>query len=71
MASFTQTQLEALEAAIAKGVRLVQYNGQKVEYASIDEMLEVRRLMKGELDAEAGTTPARRQRIVAYTGKGF
>lgn len=46
---FTFERLEALEAAIAEGVRRVKYTDKEVEYRSIEEMMRVRDLMRQKL----------------------
>ncbi len=51
--SYTTTQLTALRAAAASGVTRVTYDGQTVEYRSIDELLKMIRLV------EAALTPRR------------
>lgn len=56
MSSYTQTQLAALKAAVAKGVRSVSYDGQTVTYASISEMLRVISVIERELNAGASRT---------------
>lgn len=47
--SWTIEDIYKLEAAIAKGVRKVQYQDKMVEYNSIDDMLKALNLMKKEL----------------------
>lgn len=61
MSSWTQTDLDKLEKAIAQGVTKVSYEGQTVEYADLDRMLRVRDLIRRELGVEKGprTTIAR------------
>lgn len=46
---FTFERLEALEAAIAEGVKRVKYTDKEVEYRSIAEMLQVRDIMRRQL----------------------
>ena len=53
--AFSQSQLTALDNAIAKGTRTVSYDGTSVTYHSLDEMLKLRSVMKAEVDATAGT----------------
>jgi hypothetical protein len=43
--SFTQDQLNALEAAIADGALKVKYSDKEVEYRSLGEMLKIRDIM--------------------------
>lgn len=44
-----QSDLDALTAAINRGVRRVQYADKTVEYRSLDEMQRIRLLMMREL----------------------
>jgi len=53
--AFTQAQLDALEAAIASGQLKVQYQDKSVTYASLDEMLRLRNLIKDELAGPSAT----------------
>lgn len=55
MASFTQDQLDSLEAAIAEGVLVVEYKDKKVQYRSVDEMLKIRELMREALGKNGST----------------
>lgn len=64
--SWTPAQLVALEAAIAKGVRVVMYGDQRVEYQSVDAMIRVRDLMRSEI-ANAGVVGS--QSRVIYAGR--
>lgn len=50
MSGYTQEQLTALKAAVARGVRTVSYDGQSVTYASTAEMLKIIRIMERELN---------------------
>lgn len=49
MAIWTQADLDAIETAIAQGVKRVEYNDREVEYRSIKEMKEIRELIKRSL----------------------
>jgi hypothetical protein len=51
--AFTQTQLEAIEKAIAEGVLKVKYENKEVEYRSLDDLLKLRDLIKAELGLSA------------------
>lgn len=51
--AWTQTEIDALKSAIARGVRRVRMNGEEVEYASLTEMRAALTLMEAEV---AGTT---------------
>lgn len=50
--AWTQTDLDALSAAITAGVKSVTFaDNRRVEYHSLDEMRRLRADMKGELAA--------------------
>jgi hypothetical protein len=68
--AFTQTQLEALEAALASGTLRVSFEGRSLEYRSIDELKKAIAEVKAAL---AAGDPARpRSRVIrVYTSKGF
>jgi hypothetical protein len=57
MTGFTTTQLEAIEAAIASGELTVEFDGKRVTYRSMEELLAARDLMRSELGADS--TPRR------------
>lgn len=57
--AFTQTQLDALDAAIAQGTFSVQYGNKMVTYKSLDEMLRIRALMYNSLHPNATNSAAR------------
>lgn len=61
--AWTQTQLDALDQAIAEGVTVVRYEDKTVEYRSLKEMMQIRQLMREELgvvgDAAGGRLYAR------------
>ena len=41
MSGYTQGQLDALRAAVARGVKTVSYDGNSVTYQSVDDMLKL------------------------------
>lgn len=49
--SFTVTQLNALEAAIASGVLEVEYNGKRTRYQNMTALLQARNLVRASLVA--------------------
>lgn len=49
MSSWTLADLTALEDAIKTGVKRVQYTDRVVDYRSLDEMLQIRDLIRLEL----------------------
>lgn len=55
--AFTQTDIDALKAAIATGAMRVRYaDGREVEYRTLAEMREVLRMMTDEVSASAGAS---------------
>lgn len=56
--SFTLTQLQALENAIASGHRRVTYDGKTVEYHSMDELIKAAAYVRGALVEGGLLTPA-------------
>jgi hypothetical protein len=54
--SWTQTDLDRLEAAIAKGVRSVTYQSGSVTYASTAEMFQIRDAMQIALGVSQGVS---------------
>lgn len=64
--AWTQAEIDALKAAIAKGEKQVAFADRSVTYRSLEEMLEALRLMEAEV---AGTTRPRQYGVV--TRKGF
>jgi len=57
---YTQEQLDAINAAIAQGVKEVYYGDKRVVYRSLAEMLQIRTLMVKQLSA---ATPQRKNPI--------
>lgn len=57
--AFTQSQLDALETAIATGTLEVTAGDKKVRYHSLDEMIRLRDIMKNQLAAAAQTQTSR------------
>lgn len=54
---WSQTDLDALDNAIASGAKKVAYQTGSVEYHTLDEMLRLRDAMKSEVSP--ATAPAR------------
>lgn len=54
--AWTQSDLDALDAAIKKGVRTVQYQSGSVTYHSLDELLRLRDVMTREVRGDAAVT---------------
>ena len=66
--SYTQTQLDALDVAIAEGVLSVSYDGRTVTYRSLAEMKEIRGTIFESLEADAGRQTIRQIRPHATKG---
>ena len=67
--NFTIEDLNALEQALAKGIRRVKYTDREIEYRSVDEMLKVRDVMRQCLGLNGDDGRGRRR--LATTNKGF
>ncbi|NKA79222.1 hypothetical protein GO291_03164 [Ralstonia solanacearum] len=71
--AYTEAQLLALEAALARGVG-VTFQDKTVEYRTVDELkLAIREVRRGlfEQAAETGLWPGAPRQIRVTTGKGF
>jgi hypothetical protein len=56
--SYTQTDLDAIDAAIKTGTTRVSYGDRDVTYRSLDDMLRIRDLIRGELGVLPGGNSA-------------
>lgn len=67
--AYTQKHLDAVEAAIARGEKIVRYADRTVEYRSVNELLQARDVIRTSLASAAGT----RSRVVrlCHGGKGL
>lgn len=63
--AFTQTQLDALEAAIASGTLEVRTGDKSVRYHSLDEMIKLRDVIRNQLNADA-QIPASRASFASF-----
>ena len=54
--AWTQSDVDALEAAIKQGVRTVSYADRTVTYHSLDEMLRLRNVMQNSATGSAGVS---------------
>jgi hypothetical protein len=70
----TQTDIDALNAAIASGERVVVLSGQSVTYRSIDDLIKARNDLKQQMQ-DAELAAAGRKRIkrahAYYAGRGY
>lgn len=68
--AFSESQLTALESAIAQGALSVQYADRRITYHSLAEMIRLRDTMRSELGI--ATPVANRSRVINIaTGKGL
>lgn len=65
--AYTEQDLQAVMKAIAGSQLEVQYGDKRVRYRSLDELERARRIIQGDLDAQAGR---RRSRIVRLRSAG-
>jgi len=59
--AWTQTDIDALERAIAdgRGARTISFSDQSITFGSIPEMLQLLATMKGAVATAAGTSTTR------------
>lgn len=55
--AYTQTQLDALKDAIARGARSVSHDGKTISFHSLDEMLALAERMERELQGSISRRP--------------
>ena len=64
--AFTQTDLDAINTAIATGELSVEVAGRRVIYRSIDDLLKARTLIAADLGSAAGASASSPVRRGAY-----
>ena len=72
--AYTEVQLQALEATLAKGEKRVSFGDKTVEYRSVEELKDaIREVKRGLLEqaAASGLWPGAPRQIRITTGKGF
>jgi hypothetical protein len=62
--AFTQGQLDNLETAIATGSLSCEFDGKRVQYRSLDEMMRIRETIRGSLGL---ISPANRFSLAGFT----
>jgi hypothetical protein len=70
----TQDDIDALNAAIASGERVVVLNGQSVTYRSIDDLIKARNDLKQQMQDEAlalAGRPRVKRAYAYYSGRGY
>lgn len=66
--TFTQTDLDAIRAAIASGAMEVAYaDGSRVKYRSLDEMLRTRDMIAAEVSQPASTGRNSRVSLISFS----
>ncbi len=63
----TQSMLDAIDAAIASGEKVVQYNGKRVEYRDIDELLRARSVLVNQLAGGGRTGVLDRMTVAQFS----
>lgn len=66
--AWTQSDLDAIDKAIASGELTVHFADRSATYRSADELFKIRALIKGDLQSQSGSVPERFS--VAKTSKG-
>lgn len=70
----TQTDIDALNAAIKKGVRSVTVGGQTVIYNTTESLIKARNDMQAQLNAQNAVTTGKRRPKQTYlyqNGRGY
>lgn len=61
MASYTQQDLDALNSAIASGHLRVEYDGKKVEFRSLSDLIRIRDMVAEDLSPSNSSSASQRQ----------
>lgn len=72
--AYTQSHLDALEAALAKGEKRITFADKTVEYRTVDELKDaIREVKRGLMEqaAATGLIPGAPRQIRVTTRKGF
>ena len=72
--AYTEEQLSALEAALAKGEKRVTFGDKTVEYRTVDELKQAITEVEAAMHKDAVSTglyPRAPRQIRVTTGKGF
>ena len=68
--ALSSTDLDKLDAAIAQGALTVEFNGRRITYRSIDELLAARAHVAAQLAAVAATPKGATKRYTFTTLRG-
>jgi hypothetical protein len=66
----TQTDIDALNAAIASGTRQVQLGGQSVTYQTTESLIRARDDMQTQLNMQSGKRRPK-QTYLFFSGRGY
>jgi hypothetical protein len=69
--AYTQTQLDALKAALASGELRVTFEGRSVEYRSIDDLQKAIAAVSAEVTATTSGAAPRVRLVRIATSSGF
>lgn len=69
--SVTQSDIDALNAAIASGEKQVALGAQQVTYRSINELIVARNDLQARLDKETAAAAKSRQTKLYHAGRGY
>jgi len=69
--ALTQTDLATIDAAIATGELEVEFNGRRVKYRSIAELMAARAHVASVLAAESSTPRRAAYRVNFSTSRGY
>lgn len=61
---YTTDNLAAINAAIASGALSVEFEGRKIMYRSMTDLLKAKAVIEDYLDTQAGAVPIRQYRII-------
>lgn len=63
--AFTQSDVDAMQAAIGSGVRKVTFaDGRSTEYQNLDAMLSALNIMRGDVAKAANAATRNRRRLI-------
>lgn len=65
-----QSDIDALNAALKNGERVVKSDGVLVEYRSVDDIIRARDSLVAQMAAESGVVRPR-QTVIVHGGRGF
>lgn len=65
--ALSQTDIDALEAALARGELRVRLADREVTYRSVDEIAKALSYAKGQLAIAAGASPGARHQLADFT----